>query len=99
VAGEIDNEEFERLGMDLVRKRLAVTAATAGEGWAFSRQVLSKEPRKHWACDKYTTSDGRPLHYEPATIPDLIGPNFLIPASVSKFFRKLFRRQDTHAAR
>jgi len=32
VAGEIDNEEFERLGMDLVRKRLAVTAATAGEG-------------------------------------------------------------------
>jgi hypothetical protein len=29
VAGEIDNEEFERLGMDLVRKRLAVTA---GEG-------------------------------------------------------------------
>jgi len=32
VAGEIDNEEFERLGMDLVRKRLAATAATAGEG-------------------------------------------------------------------
>jgi hypothetical protein len=41
---------------------------------------------------KYTTWDGRPLHFEPATIPDIIGPNFLIPASVSKFFRRLLRR-------
>jgi hypothetical protein len=48
---------------------------------------------------KYTTLDGRPLHYEPYVIPDIIGPNFLIPASVTRFFRKLFRRQDTHAAR
>jgi hypothetical protein len=40
----------------------------------------------------YTTSDGRPLHFEPATIPDMSGPNFLIPASVAKFFRKLLRR-------
>jgi hypothetical protein len=45
---------------------------------------------------KYTTSDGRPLHFEPATIPDMIGPNFLVPASVTKFFRKLFGRTATH---
>lgn len=44
---------------------------------------------------KYTTWDGHPLHYEPYTIPDIIGPNFLIPAVVSKFFRRLFRRADT----
>jgi hypothetical protein len=48
---------------------------------------------------KYTTRDGRPLHFEPYTIPDIVGPNFLIPASVAKFFRKLFRRTDTPAAR
>jgi hypothetical protein len=44
---------------------------------------------------KYTTQDGRPLHFEPYVIPDLIGPNFLIPASVARFFRKLFRGKET----
>jgi hypothetical protein len=29
---------------------------------------------------------------EPYTIPDIIGPNFLIPAPVARFFRKLCRR-------
>jgi hypothetical protein len=48
---------------------------------------------------KYTTSDGRPLHFEPSTIPGLVGDDFLIPASVTRFFRKLFRRKDTFAAR
>jgi hypothetical protein len=48
---------------------------------------------------KYTTQDGSPLHYEPYVIPDIIGPDFLIPAWVTRFFRRLFRRQDTHAAR
>jgi len=48
---------------------------------------------------KYTTSDGRPLHFEPERIPGLVGDDFLIPASVTKFFRKLFRRTDTPAAR
>jgi hypothetical protein len=48
---------------------------------------------------KYTTADGRPLHYEPYRIPGLLGDDPLIPASVARFFRKLFRRQDTHAAR
>ena len=48
---------------------------------------------------KYTTRDGRPLHYEPYRIPGLVGEDFLIPAAVTKFFRKLFRRKDTPAAR
>jgi hypothetical protein len=48
---------------------------------------------------KYTTWDGRPLHFEPYRIPELIGEDFLIPAWVTRFFRKLFRRTDTHAAR
>jgi hypothetical protein len=48
---------------------------------------------------KYTTWDGRPLHFEPYTIPSLVGDDFLIPAWVTKFFRKLFRRADTHPAR
>jgi hypothetical protein len=48
---------------------------------------------------KYTTSDGSPLHYEPYRIPELIGEDFLIPAVVTRFFRKLFRRTDTPASR
>ncbi len=48
---------------------------------------------------KYTAWDGSPRYLEPDTIPDIIGPNFLIPAFVTTFFRKLFRRKDTHAAR
>jgi hypothetical protein len=43
---------------------------------------------------KYTAWDGSPRYLEPETIPDIIGENFLIPASVAKFFRKLFRRTD-----
>jgi hypothetical protein len=64
-----------------------------------TRRSTRDYPRTPDGKYKYTTSDGRPLHFEPATIPDLIGPNFLIPAFVTTFFRKLFRRQDTHAAR
>ena len=41
---------------------------------------------------KYTTSDGQPLYFEPATTPELFGPDFPIPPAVAKFFRKLFRR-------
>jgi hypothetical protein len=41
---------------------------------------------------KYTTEDGQPLHLEPATTPELIGPDFPIPPAVARFFRKLFRR-------
>lgn len=41
---------------------------------------------------KYTASDGSPLYFEPTTIPGLLGDDPLIPASVTKFFRKLFRR-------
>jgi hypothetical protein len=45
---------------------------------------------------KYTTSDGQPLHFEPDRMPGLVGDYPQIPASVTKFFRKLFRRKDTH---
>jgi hypothetical protein len=38
-------------------------------------------------------------NFKPTTLPGLVGPDFLIPAPVSKFFRKLFRRTDTPAAR
>jgi len=38
-------------------------------------------------------------HFEQEILPGLIGPDFLIPAPVSKFFRKLFRRKHTPAAR
>jgi hypothetical protein len=48
---------------------------------------------------KYTAWDGSPRYFEPETIPGLVGPDFLIPASVSRFFRKLFRRKDALAAR
>jgi hypothetical protein len=43
---------------------------------------------------KYTTWDGRPLHFESTTVPGLVsGP--LLAASL----RKLFRRKDAPAAR
>jgi hypothetical protein len=32
------------------------------------------------------------LHFEQLTVPGLGGPDFLIPASVSKLFRRLFKR-------
>jgi len=38
-------------------------------------------------------------NFKPMTLPSLVGPDFLIPASVSKLFRKLFRRKDTSASR
>ncbi len=36
-------------------------------------------------------------NFEPAKMPGLVGPNFLIPQSVTKFFRKLLQRTGTHA--
>jgi hypothetical protein len=59
---------------------------------ATTRRPTRPYPRTPDGKYKYTTQDGSPLHYEPYVIPDIIGPNFLIPASVAKFFRKLFRR-------
>jgi hypothetical protein len=38
-------------------------------------------------------------HFEQMTLPGLVGPDFPFPPSVAKFFRKLFRRTDTPAAR
>lgn len=37
-------------------------------------------------------------HFKPTEVPDLVGPDFPIPQSVTKFFRKLFRRKETSAA-
>ncbi|MGH2903892.1 MAG: hypothetical protein ACRDK7_09960 [Solirubrobacteraceae bacterium] len=37
-------------------------------------------------------------YHKPVITPDLVGPDFLIPASVSKLFRKLLRRKDASAA-
>ncbi len=48
---------------------------------------------------KYTAADGRPRYHKPRTVPDLVGPDFPFPPSVAKFFRKLFQRKDTPAAR
>jgi hypothetical protein len=47
---------------------------------------------------KYTAWDGSPRYLEPDTNHDIIGPDFLIPAAVTRFFRKLFRRKDAPAA-
>jgi hypothetical protein len=38
-------------------------------------------------------------YHKPVTVPDLVGPDFPFPPWVAKLFRKLFRRQDTPAAR
>ncbi len=59
------------------------------------RPMYRDYPRTPDGKYKYTTQDGSPLHYEPYVIPDLFGPNFLIPAFVTTFFRKLFRRART----
>jgi hypothetical protein len=63
------------------------------------RRPTRDYPRTPDGKYKYTTSDGRPLHFEPYTIPELIGPNFLIPAFVTTFFHKLFRRKQSTATR
>jgi hypothetical protein len=62
------------------------------------RPLHQDYPRTPDGKYKYTTSDGGPLHFEPSTIPDIIGPNFLIPPLAIKLFRKLFRRRDTPTA-
>ncbi len=38
-------------------------------------------------------------YHKPVTVPDLVGPDFPFPPTLARLFRKLFRRQDTHAAR
>jgi hypothetical protein len=64
-----------------------------------SSQPTREYPRTPDGKYKYTASDGSPLHLEPYIIPDILGENFLNPAPVARFFRRLFRRTDTHAAR
>ena len=55
-------------------------------------------PRTSDGKYKYTTWDGRPRTTS-RHIPSLVGTDFPIPASVTKFFRKLFRRTDAPTAR
>jgi hypothetical protein len=62
-----------------------------------TRRPTRPYPRTPDGKYKYTTQDGSPLHYEPYVIPDIIGPNFLIPAPVTKFFRRLFKRAPREA--
>ena len=60
-----------------------------------TRRTTRPYPRTPDGKYKYTTSDGSPLHMEPYIIPDILGENFLNPAPVVRFFRKLLRRKDT----
>jgi hypothetical protein len=64
-----------------------------------ARQRTRDYPRTPDGKYKYTTEDGQPLHFEPTTIPGLVGDGFQIPAPLTKFFRKLFRRTDAPATR
>ena len=64
-----------------------------------TNQRTREYPRTPDGKYKYTAWDGSPRYLEPYTIPDIIGPNFLIPAPVARFFRKIFRRKDAPAAR
>lgn len=58
---------------------------------------------KHWTASQTKTNTIETkkvkahgnFHFEQTTVPGLVGPDFLIPASVSKLFRKLFRRAHT----
>jgi hypothetical protein len=63
------------------------------------RRPTRDYPRTPDGKYKYTTSDGSPLHFEPETIPGLVGEDFLIPAWFTRFFRKLFRRKQSTATR
>jgi hypothetical protein len=66
---------------------------------ATTNRPTREYPRTPDGKYKYTAWDGSPRYLEPYTIPDIIGPNFLIPAVVTRFLRKLFRHADTRTAR
>jgi putative intracellular protease/amidase len=57
------------------------------------------EPTRTDTTNTFKTPDApADRHFKQMIVPGLGGPDFLIPASVSKFFRKLFRRKATPAA-
>jgi hypothetical protein len=66
---------------------------------ATTSQPTRDYPRTPDGKYKYTAWDGSPRYLEPSSVPGLFEPDFLISPSVAKFFRKLFRRTDTHASR
>jgi len=73
---------------------------SAMEPTAPDQQSVSEPPRTDTGETFFKTPNAPPgFHFEQETVPGLIGPDFLIPASVSKLFRKLFRRKDTPATR
>jgi hypothetical protein len=58
------------------------------------------EPARTDNTNTFKTPDApADRHFKQMIVPGLVGPDFLIPASVSRLFRRLFRRTDTHAAR
>ena len=58
------------------------------------------EPTRADSTNTFKTPNAPPdRHFEPSSVPGLVGPDFPFPPSVAKFFRKLFRRKDTPAAR
>jgi hypothetical protein len=58
-----------------------------------SSQRTRDYPRTPDGKYKYTASDGSPLHFEPTTIPALVGDGFQMPPSLTNF-RKLLQRKD-----
>ncbi len=63
-------------------------------------QSAASEPEFAGATDTFKTANAPAnRHFKQVITPGLGGPNFLIPASVSKFFRKRFRRKDAPATR
>jgi hypothetical protein len=61
-------------------------------------QPSTSEPTRANAVDGTEKPYGN-RNFEPATIPEFIGPDFPIPASVAQFFRKLFRCKQSPATR
>jgi hypothetical protein len=64
-----------------------------------TREHSVSEPPSTDSGDTFFKTPNAPpgYHFEQEILPGLVGPDFLIPASVSKLFRRLFRRAPTHS--
>jgi hypothetical protein len=63
-----------------------------------ANQPTRDYPRTPDGKYKYTTRDGSPRYFEQVKMPG-VASSPILPESVSNFFRKRFRRTDTHASR
>ncbi len=63
-----------------------------------NRQPSTSEPARANVTGRAEKPYGN-RNFEPASIPEFIGPDFPIPAAVAQFFRKLFRRKQNTATR